>query len=452
MLDLEKSIEIHIKDKKIGIFGLGRTGACAYDLIKHFSNRLVIVNSGDPEKFKLAGPGQFLSDASDQAQSELATCDYILLSPGIPREHAALALALKKNVLIINEIELGYKILKDLNLKWVGITGTNGKTTTTTLLGDIFNEQGKKTFVGGNIGVPLLEMVQEIWQKKKNDYEIVLLELSSFQLESLFETRFDAGAILNIFPNHGERYNSVSDYAMAKWHLQKLITKQGFFIWGNNHHFYDNEQKRGDISNQIIDWRKDIWENELRSNIDLKFFHLVGAHNLQNLFMAYELLKAITKFDQTVLEKTLDHFHGVHHRVEKVGGFSGVEFFNDAKSTNFEATLTAIKAMQGRSPLILILGGQKRGRGDSCLWVLPDLKKSVQEIYLIGETSDLLFPELKDQLPTFKTLDLERTLNEIKNKNFKGTVLFSPAFPSFDQFKNYAHRGDVFKELVKKIF
>jgi UDP-N-acetylmuramoylalanine--D-glutamate ligase len=452
MSQIEKSIEIQLKDKKIGIFGLGRSGLAAYELVKHFTNDLVVVNSGDPQNFKLAGAGVFLSDSDPNAQIKFSDCEIILLSPGIAREHFALELAQKNNVKIINEIELGYKILKNENIRWLGITGTNGKTTTTTMLGEILNDQGKKTFVGGNIGIPLLEMVQEIWKNKKNDYQNILLELSSFQLESLFETRFHAGVILNIFPNHGERYKDTKEYAMAKWRLQDLILSKGFFCSGKNHHFYDLEKKRTDILSLNLEWDKDDWLTELGIEVDLNHFHLVGNHNLQNLFMAYQLLRVVGHFDKKKLENTLEHFHGVHHRVERVGTFLGVEFFNDAKSTNFEATLTAIKAMPKKIPLILILGGQKRGRGDSALEVLENLKKTVQEIYLIGETSDLLYSELKDHLPTFKTQDLAQTLNVIKNKNFEGTVLFSPAYPSFDQFKNYAHRGDVFKKLIFKIF
>lgn len=214
---------MNLSQKKIVVFGPGVSGkAAAKFLANSKAQEVLIVGGGDPKNWGLEerfyrAPFRVLSQDDPKCSDELATSDLIILSPGIPREHAVLKEALKSGVDLWCEIELAYRLF---NKPIIGVTGTNGKTTTVSLLGDLFKAYGLNTFIGGNIGIPFIEAIDS------NEYDLAVLELSSFQLESLDKFHANLAAILNVFPNHGERYDDHEDYRLAKWNIMANQVKE----------------------------------------------------------------------------------------------------------------------------------------------------------------------------------------------------------------------------------
>lgn len=454
-----------LKNKRVAVFGLGVSGIGALKLLSHLEAKVVAINTGDPKEWsKTQGVLDYLSvsDCFDEASQNLETVlneiDLLVLSPGIPRDHRLVAKVLKRNVPAWGEIELSYRVLKENNLlsPIVGITGTNGKTTTTTLLGEMIQKDNKNVFVGGNIGIPLSSYAFDLLTHKveeKVDY--IVLELSSFQLESIEEFKVDIALMLNLYQNHGERYAQIEDYARSKMLITNKFNEESYLIISDQSPIISNWA-------HSIQGRKIIISN---SHPDIKYdlseFKLPGIHNKINLAFALKVAELI-KLNELAIKECIKSFSGVHHRIEAVlekGNLCRFKVFNDAKSTNWDATLTAVSAMEEyNSDIFLILGGKKRGHGDSIKPYFDFFKEHVRFFYLIGEMGNEIekeFLELglsRDRFLNIKTLEAavldvrDYRAQEEGNK----VLLFSPAFPSFDQFNNYAHRGEVFKAALKK--
>lgn len=448
----------NLKDKKIAVFGLGVSGISALKLLRALGGEGFAINSGDPN---LWGPKNKvdevipLNNCFDQGDTNLfhkiKEVDFLILSPGIPREHEICQFFLKNKKDVIGEIEFAYIVLKNLGSlsPIIGITGTNGKTTTTTFLGEVLTGCGRDVFVGGNIGIPFCDYALDVFKGRKKADDI-LLELSSFQLESVFEFKADIAIILNLYQNHGERYDNIEDYG----HSKSLITNN----FGENEYFiYSDQSEYVKKFAQTLKCKVIELSNEKpHFDIDIKNFKLPGIHNLVNLSFVIEVCRLL-KLDMNKVSKAIGEFHGVHHRIEFVEnhlGLAGIRVFNDAKSTNWDATITAVKAMNDFSEdVYLILGGKKRGHGDSVKPFFDELNKKVKFFYLIGEMSSEIeaeFKELKlDESRFFKAQTLEKVIAHMRSLHLKnGILLFSPAFPSFDQFDNYAQRGEKFIEFL----
>ncbi len=376
-----------LKSKKIVVFG---TGISNISLMKYldFNNVDYTVVGNDVSFPKLI--------KQDSAKDILQSCDVIFLSPGIDKNIDILK---NYNDKITNEIELAFQ---NTNLPIFSITGTNGKTTCVTMLGKLLEEIGYVPFVGGNIGRPFCDILLD---KKK--YDCIVLELSSFQLESLFTFKSLAAAILNISFHHGERYKSLDDYAKAKSHI------------------FD----RCDFKIQNLD---------VNNNLDYSRMKLRGEHNKINFSYVYALA---TKFTNSLsvdfMNKFIQSFKGVEHRLEYVSE----GFYNDAKSTNIDSTIKALESFD--KPVNLIMGGKLRGRGDSISLHINFLRSKVKRLILIGESAKLLSEEIDFDHEVYNSLD------DINFSTFEGDVLYSPAYPSFDQYNNYKERGEHFKRLVK---
>jgi UDP-N-acetylmuramoylalanine--D-glutamate ligase len=414
-----------LKSKNIVVLGMGVSGKSALNLLI---------------KLGLSAVGRNTNDQDIRGIVEKA--DLIILSPGIAGEQV-FEIGAKKDVEIWGEIELAYRYLESVKgLKpIIGITGTNGKTTTTTFLGELIAIAGKKVFVGGNIGIPFCDMAIETIEGK-NNYDYILLELSSFQLESIERFHANIALILNIFQNHGERYLKIEDYAIAKFFINKNMTENDLIIYAKNFPLLLNwatKQKTRKISIDI---------DNPKINFKLDKFKLPGKHNLVNLEFVIRVAEEL-KLDSTLIQKSIDSFCGVHHRIEFVAACKKFTAYNDAKSTNWDATITAVSAMEkGDKQLYLIIGGKKRGHGDSILPSLEILKQNVDRFYLIGEMADEIEAEIKG-IVDYKNLEnLHATVTDIQKENFNGILLFSPGFPSFDQYLNYEKRGEHFVSLL----
>lgn len=445
----------NLKNKRIAVYGMGVSGLSALRFTKALEAEIIAINGGDVSSWAKA-PGvldyvskeQCFSENDPSLPAKLNSVDIVILSPGIPRDHKLLKPLLEKNIPIWGEIELAYRYLEANNSlsPLIGITGTNGKTTTTTFLGEMIEGDNKSVFVGGNIGVPFCDYAFDIYsQKKKSDF--ILLELSSFQLESIDHFHVNIAIILNLYQNHGERYESIEDYGRSKFFITNKFTKDDVLIYPEDFAIIKNwaETQTG----------KKIAINTAKPTIamDTKSFKLPGVHNLVNLAFIIKAAETIG-LTTAAIQKSINTFSGVHHRIEYVDGVKGLskfKAFNDAKSTNWDATITAVKAMEDfKLPIHLIIGGKKRGHGDSILPHLDFLKSHVDTFYLIGEMAAEIEGEIKGLVQYKNTGTLEETLKVMREKfsNTEGVLLFSPGFPSFDQFQNYAQRGEHFVKLI----
>lgn len=442
--------------KKVAIFGMGTSGVSAFKLASFLKAEVYAVSQGDVTSWNclneidsLGDKSNFYNQNNEKVSSIFSSMDLIILSPGIAREHDLLKKALVSGVEVICEIELAYRVVKADRTPIISVTGTNGKTTTVTLLGEIFTKAGHKTFIGGNIGVAFCDYALERLRSDRAS-DILILELSSFQLESLVEFKSDVAAILNIFPNHGERYESVDGYALAKWNIIDTMSSDDSLIVSSQCLLSAHKN----FSAQHI-----INEEQLCfSDVDVSSFKLIGHHNKINLSFAILMAKKVEeKFSLALnnLVETISSFSGVSHRLQYLESDDSFTIYNDAKSTNWDATITALKSfddVQLKKPVCLILGGKKRGRGDSILPFSKDIKNRVSKIFLIGETTDDLSDELEQLSISFeKSFSIENALKKIRSEKFDGYLVFSPAFPSFDQYQNYVERGEAFIKIATQL-
>lgn len=437
-----------LKGARIGVFGLGVTGKAACKLAKFGGAKLIVVNQ---TKEEVPDCDLFLTQDDERAALALAECDVVLLSPGIMRTHPVLDLAHKNSTPIWNEIELSFRLLKTplAASKWLAITGTNGKTTTVTLLGDMLAEDGRGVFVGGNIGTPLSQLVVQIFsgELKPEKYPAsIVLELSSFQLESLVDFRPHGAAILNISASHGERYERVRDYAEAKAHIVDQLGAGDIFLSLKDDVWTEKVVRAGS-------W---LWEridpaNLVFDDIQIDTYKPFGRHNLVNLAFAIRLAK-VAGANSEAIQRVVNTFKGVQYRLERVYEDENQLILNDSKSTNWASTLAAINSVRadsiwGERKVTLLVGGKCRGHND-----IPDddiiekLEHFGIAIHFFGEYAKNYQTQLSKLFPQGKFIESFSDL--VRTWDREGVLLFSPAFPSFDEFKSYSDRGERFTALV----
>ncbi|MFX3675546.1 MAG: UDP-N-acetylmuramoyl-L-alanine--D-glutamate ligase [bacterium] len=433
-----------LKGAKITIFGLGVTGLSAARLASKLQTDLLIVNQQEAD---LELNHRFLLQDDPSAAEAMAESDLILLSPGIPRDHPVLAKAIEKSVPIWNEIELCFRLLGKLApaLKWLAVTGTNGKTTTVSLLGEILDHDGRGVFIGGNIGTPLSELVMDCLSGEKPPASVVL-ELSSFQLESLFKFRPHGCAILNISPSHGERYEHVRDYAEAKARIAMNLGAGDTLIT-----FKGDRWSEKVISPGAFFWDR-VDESSLEiEGLDTSQFKPFGRHNLVNLNFAARLA-TVAGASRTSIQSAIDSFLGVSHRLENIAENEKFIVLNDSKSTNWASTLAALNSVTtdekwSKSKITLLVGGKCRGHHD-----LPD-EETIERLQVLN-VEFILFGEFakkyqNEMQKIFPALNCVQSFKDVLLKwDALGVLLFSPAFPSFDEFKSYADRGEHFRKLA----
>jgi UDP-N-acetylmuramoylalanine--D-glutamate ligase len=446
---------ISLKNRRIAVYGMGVSGLSALRMLKALGAETIAINSGEIFSWaKSPGVLDYTSINNCYAENDihlpkvLDTVDLVILSPGIPREHELLESLHRKRIPVSGELELAYRYLESVNkLKpIIGITGTNGKTTTTTFLGEMIEMDHKKVFVGGNIGTPFCDYAFDIFSGKP-EVDFILLELSSFQLESIDHFHVNVAMILNLYQNHGERYTSIEDYGRAKFAITNHFDESDVLIYPEDFLFVAEWAKKQKGQKRVVNTKHPV------SSYDLSKFKLPGIHNRVNLNFILHAAEIIG-LNPVAIQKCIDTFAGVHHRIEYVDGALGLSKFkvyNDAKSTNWDATLTAVKAMEGLGEVYLIIGGKKRGHGDSILPYIDFLKENVSKFYLIGEMADEIEAEIKGKVDFKKSVTLENVVSDLRSKKAEqdSVLLFSPGFPSFDQFKNYAQRGDHFMKLLR---
>jgi UDP-N-acetylmuramoylalanine--D-glutamate ligase len=386
-------------------------------------------------------------------QETFLRSDFIVVSPGVPGDLAQLVAARQHKVRILPEVEAASWFLKG---RLVGITGSNGKTTTTTLLGRMLQASGFNTFVGGNIGVPLISAVDQTAPDS-----ISVAELSSFQLEAVRDFRVNVAVLLNISPNHLDRHPSFDAYVTAKAGIFRNQTADDWAVLNaddatvmsfspalsSRKVLFSLHQDLPDgvlVSDGQVLYRVNNLERVLMDVDDVK---LRGAFNLENVLAATAAACALGA-DFDVLPRVVRDFRGVEHRLEYVRQIRGVDFYNDSKATSVDATLKALSAFE--HGVHLILGGKDKGAPYAPL--RPLLERRARKVLLIGAAADRIAKELEGAADLVRASDLETAVREAFRAAVPGdTVLLAPACASFDQFQDFEHRGRVFKEVAEHL-
>ena len=359
-----------------------------------------------------------------------------------------LVAAREQGVPVIGEVEL---CTPWLQRPVVGITGTNGKSTTTALTGHLLQSAGLNVFVGGNLGTPLAEAVLQ-----GGRVDATVLELSSYQIDDLADFRCDVAMVLNLTPDHLERYGMMEAYAASKERLLALADRNGVAILNGSDpwtqamaqrspvpvvYFEHGEAESGRVTEQggVISRGSERYTVASRA--------LAGAHNLENAMAAIEAARRLGVSPQAI-QRGLDTYPGLPHRIEFIRSRGGVDWINDSKATNVDSVEKSLTAFAG--PLHLIMGG--KGKGTPYAPLRPLFPGRVKRLYVIGEDAAKVAAELGDLAPVENAGTLENAVKLAAQNAVSGeTVLLSPACASFDQFRSFEHRGAVFREAVERL-
>lgn len=382
--------------------------------------------------------------------------DLVIISPGVPTNTIPARYVDRKDGEVIGEVELAYRFVKG---RIVGITGSNGKTTTTALIGELLKNAGIKTQVGGNIGTPLLSLTET-----SDDETWTVAELSSFQLETIKDFRPNVGICLNVTPNHLDRYDSFQDYAAAKHRLFMNQTAEDTAILNADDEITASWAEGLKAKLVMFSVKKDLDEGlflrgkELvcrTNNVEQILttrddIFLRGLHNVENVLAAIASGLACGASPESMRE-TVKNFKGVEHRIEFVAEIDGVKFYNDSKATSVDATSKALEALSGGDgKTILILGG--RGKNAPYAPLIELIERSVRSLVLIGEDADNIESQLSGHAEIIRAVSIDDAVKKGCENAISGdSILLAPACASFDMFKSFEERGEVFKAAVRKL-
>lgn len=450
------TIEERVKGRRIGVVGMARSGVAAAVLAHKLGGRVLVSDAAPAER--LAVQTALLAQHGIEFETgghtdRLLGCDYLVLSPGVPPNIDILQRAAEQGIPLFSEIEFaGWFCAGAI----VAVTGSNGKTTTTSLIGEILRTAGRKTFVCGNIGRPFAEVVTEIPRDG-----IAVAEISTFQLERIETFRPHVALILNLAPDHLDRHGSFDVYKQLKYRITENQAEDDYLV-------LNREDRETMIDNPVSRAQKRYFSSRadseatavvrggvlcvrrgdlVREVIPAERIKIRGRHNLQNAAAAVcacDLLEV----SPAAMARALTEFPGVEHRLELVDCIAGIEFVNDSKATNVDSVCCALRAIE--TPIHLIAGG--RGKGAPYAPIIEDGRDRIKEIVLIGEAREQMRAELGQVFP----VEFADSLEEAVRRSFEhaepgDTVLLSPACASFDMFESYEHRGRVFKEVVASL-
>ncbi|MBM7614589.1 UDP-N-acetylmuramoyl-L-alanine--D-glutamate ligase [Alkaliphilus hydrothermalis] len=450
-----------LKDKVVFVIGLAVTGVPLVKVLSKLGAKIIVNDLKSEEQLvdtlkELEGiEASYILGKHPEDIKQLGGIDLVVASPGVPLDIPFIQYFRDENIEIIGEIELAYRLA---SAQVVAITGTNGKTTTTALTGEIFKHGGKNTFVVGNIGVAAISKALET---TPNDF--MVMEVSSFQLESVVEFHPKVAALLNLTPDHLNRHKTMENYLEAKLNIFQNQSSGDYAVVN-----YDNQTVR-DASNRLkakkiyfsrkeilsegvfvedgnivvlLDGRK---ERVLAAN-EIK---MPGDHNLENALAATAMAFLVGINVESIAE-SLRTFGGVEHRTEYVGEVNGVAFINDSKGTNPDASINAVKGI--KAPIILLAGGMDKG--NDYTEFIEAFNGKVKKMVVYGETAEKIYETAKglNFHQVTKVKDLEEAVKLAYGVATEGdTILLSPACASWDMYKNFEERGKHFKEIVSNI-
>jgi UDP-N-acetylmuramoylalanine--D-glutamate ligase len=447
---------MELRGKRVLVVGLARTGVATSLFCAARGARVTATDSRAESEIgeviaKLKDAGVALELGCHREETFLDQ-DLIIPSPGVPADAAHLRAARAKGATIWSEIELAYRFMKG---RLIGITGSNGKTTTTSLIEHILETAGMQTILAGNIGTPLIGCVDAM-----KDDTCTVIELSSFQLELIDTFRPNIGVFLNLTPDHLDRHHTFEAYGAAKARLFENQTGEDAAILNADDvattpyapslprvYWFSRKQRVAQgayVRGEEIVFRQDGAEETLLKLADIP---LAGGHNVENVLAAAAAAR-LAGASAAEIAKGVRTFAGVEHRLEFVAEVAGVRYYNDSKATNVDATLKALDAFPGR--ILVILGGKDKG-SDYTLLQKPLREKAILAL-LIGSAAEKIEKQISGSVALERAETLERAVETASHAAQRGdVVLLAPACASFDQFQNYEHRGRVFKDLVKQL-
>lgn len=445
-----------VKGKCVLVVGLGKSGVASALFLEKRGARVAVSDAKSQEQLRHEIPllldHGITVETGHHGERTFRDQDLIVISPGVPFDVPQLTQARALGIPVIGEVELAARFLKG---QIIAITGSNGKTTSTTLAGQIIAAGGRKTLVGGNIGTPAITFVESATEDTW-----VVLEISSFQLETIESFLPHIAVVLNVTPDHLDRHHSFEKYAAAKarifenqsandfavlnaddgpcremaattkasvcWFSRLKETSSGAFVRGGN-----------------IVWRDGQGDREIMPVTEIS---LKGAHNLENVLAAV-CVGMLAGIEPKQIRRAVSEFKAVEHRLEFVATIRGVDYYNDSKATNVDATIKALESFPGG--IHLILGGKDKGSDYSVL--NPLLKERVKRVYTIGAAA----AKIESQVQGTEIASLGTLEAAVKRASESATpgdnVLLAPACASFDQFGSYEHRGQTFKDLVRQL-
>lgn len=451
-----KHNKVSLRGRLVGVAGLGTSGVAAANRAAALGARVLASDNGVPGSRARQLRRGITTEFGGHTDALLG-CDIIIKSPGIHGDLPILRRARRRGIPVIGEIEFAARYIRPRRI--VAVTGTNGKTTTTALMGAIFAAAGGHTLVGGNIGTPLAALVPRV-----RPSSTVVLELSSYQLEDAPTFHPSISAILNITPDHLEHHGTMRRYAAAKARMFANQTARDVCVLNYDDLpcrrlarrcparvlFFSRKHTvpRGAVYHADEDGHPVIAYTDGRRSFRIDAtLRLPGMHNVENV-LACVAMAGAAGVPPGVIAKTIAAFPGVEHRIEFVRSVNGVRYYNDSKGTNVDSTRVALESF--REPVWLILGGRDKGAPYAPL--IPLVRERVRGILLIGEAASRIRQELAGTAQMYDCGTLDRALARARELAHQGdVVLLSPACASFDQFADYEDRGRQFKRMVRAL-
>ncbi|HXF76283.1 MAG TPA: UDP-N-acetylmuramoyl-L-alanine--D-glutamate ligase [Methylomirabilota bacterium] len=444
---------MELNGKRVLVIGLARTGsACARFLARQGATVVVSdLRSAEELKETIAALGDLAVDyrLGGADKNWLAGIDWVVPSPGVPMENPLIVEAVKRGIPVLSEIELGYRFF---GAPLIAVTGTNGKSTTTTLIGEMLKAAGRKTFLGGNLGAPFIGAAADRW-----DWGVV--EISSFQLEWVEKFRPQVAVLLNITEDHLDRYPSFADYRRAKERIFEAQGSTDFAVLNRDDPLVWELRQRvraravsfgaAEVAEGVfcaadeIVWRDGATEERY----PMARVKLQGVHNRENMMAAVAAAKC-ARVARAPIQQVLESFAGLEHRLEFVREKNGVRYYNDSKGTNVGAVVKSLASFS--EPVILLAGGVDKGGDYAPLreWV----RQKVRRLVLFGQAKHIIAEALGELTDTVIVEDMTAAVREAAAHARPGdVVLLSPACSSFDQFRDYTERGKAFKNLVQEL-
>ncbi len=448
---------LDVLNKKISVVGAASSGIAVAKLLKRHGAKVFVSELSPAEKKKEEVDilkKEEIEGEFGRHSDQVLNCDFAVVSPGVPRTIPILRKLEEKKIAVYSELEMAAQMLSS---PIMAITGSNGKTTTTTLIGEILTRAKIPAIVAGNIGTPLSDVVES-----SSPDGWTVLEVSSFQAEGLKEFKPRIGVLLNLSPDHMDRYASAQEYYQAKKKMFTNQTSEDFLVYNAD----DDEVVRliGELGSKKISFsiNRELNEGAYVKNekiictigdrtdeiIHVQAIGIRGRHNLYNSLAAV-LATRLADVDTAVIRETLVQFKGVEHRLEFVREFNGVKFYNDSKATNVDSVFFALESFE-HEKIILIAGGKHKGAPYTPLKDIVSQK--VKRLVLIGQSADLIEKDLGGATKITRA----GSMNEAVKKSFAhaqsgDVVLLSPACSSFDMFRNYEDRGRQFKKAVNQL-
>lgn len=445
-----------LRGKRVLVVGLARTGVATALFCAARGARVTATESRAESAVaeaaaELRAAGCALELGGHREETFLAQ-DLIIPSPGVPADAALLRAARARGITIWSELELAWRFHKG---RLIGITGSNGKTTTTSLIAHLLEAAGLPVILAGNIGTPLIARVEETSERS-----VSVVEMSSFQLELIATMRPDISVFLNLTPDHLDRHGSLESYGRAKARIFENQSEAELAILNADDAltrqyaparpqvlWFSRKQRVAQgayVRSGEIVFRRDGAEEVLLGAEEIP---LPGAHNLENV-LAAALAARLAGAGAAAIARGVRSFAGVEHRLEFTGEIRGVRYYNDSKATNVDATLKALDAFPGR--VLVILGGKDKG-SDYTVLQQPLREKAILAL-LIGAAAEKIASQIAGSVPIERAGTLQAALDIAERRAQSGDiVLLAPACASFDQFENFEHRGRVFKQLVRRL-